>query len=63
VFGFGIGVFIGHMILNVLLYISPKKTIAAVKNPIISFAGSIAFMGLAVWGLIEAVKLLTGHHG
>ncbi|NDD84196.1 hypothetical protein EBZ38_07980, partial [bacterium] len=63
VFGFGIGVFVGHMILNILLYISPKKTIAAVKNPIISFAGSIAFMILAGWGIIEAIKLLSGHHG
>lgn len=62
VFGFGIGVFAGHMILNVLLYISPKRTIAAVKNPIISFLGSLAFFGLAIWGIIEAVKLLTGNH-
>ena len=63
VFGFGIGVFVGHMILNIFLYISPKKTIAAVKNPIISFIGSIVFMGLAVWGILEAVELLLGHHG
>lgn len=62
VFGFGIGVFVGHMVLNVLLYLSPEKTIAAVKNPIISFIGSIAFSLLAIWGLIEAVKLITGHH-
>jgi hypothetical protein len=62
VFGFGIGVFLGHMILNILLYLSPSKTIAAVKNPIISFLGSLAFIGLATWGLIEAVKLLTGTH-
>ncbi|MCA9323948.1 hypothetical protein KC992_02495 [Candidatus Saccharibacteria bacterium] len=61
VFGFGIGVFVGHMVLNILLYISPKRTIAAVKNPIISFLGSLAFFGLAIWGIIEAVKLLTGH--
>jgi hypothetical protein len=51
------------MILNILLYISPTKTIAAVKNPIISFVGSIAFMVLAGWGMVEAIKLLVGHHG
>ncbi len=62
VFGFGIGVFAGHMVLNILLYLSPKRTIAAVKNPLISFFGSLAFIGLSVWGLIEAVKLFTGHH-
>jgi hypothetical protein len=62
VFGFGIGVFAGHMILNVLLYISPKRTIAAVKNPIISFLGSLAFFGLAIWGIFEAIKLITGNH-
>ncbi len=62
VFGFAIGVFVGHMILNIFLYISPKRTIAIVKNPIISLLGSIAFIVLAGWGLIEAFKLLFLHH-
>lgn len=57
VFGFGIGVFAGHMILNMMLYISPSHTIRAVKNPIISFLGSLAFVGLGIWGLIEVVKI------
>lgn len=59
VFGFSIGVFAGHMILNILLYLSPSRTIKAVKHPIISFLGSIAFIGLGVWGLIEVVKMLA----
>lgn len=59
VFGFSIGVFAGHMILNILLYLSPSRTIKAVKHPIISFLGSIAFVGLGVWGLIEVVKMLA----
>lgn len=62
VFGFGIGVFLGHMILNIALYISPKRTIKAVKNPLIAFAGSVAFIILAAWGFIEAFKLLFLHH-
>lgn len=60
VFGFAIGVFVGHMILNIFLYLSPKRTIKAVKNPVISFLGSIAFVGLGIWGLIEVVELI-GH--
>lgn len=63
VFGFAVGVFLGHMVLNMLLYISPKHTISVVKNSIISFLGSIAFVGLAVWGIIETIKLLFFHHG
>lgn len=58
VFGFAIGVFLGHMVLNILLFLSPQKTIHAVKNPIISFLGSLAFVGLAVWGFIEAAHLI-----
>lgn len=58
VFGFSVGVFAGHMILNALLYISPERTIKAVKNPIISFLGSIAFVALALWGLIEVVHII-----
>lgn len=61
VFGFGVGVILGHMILNIFLYISPKRTISAVKNPLVSFVGSIAFIILAIWGFIEAYKLLFLH--
>ncbi len=62
VYGFAIGVFVGHMVLNIFLYLSPKRTIQAVKNPIISLFGSVAFVVLGIWGLIEAYKLLFLHH-
>jgi hypothetical protein len=62
VFGFAIGVLVGHMILNIALYISPDKTIKIVKNPVISVVGSVFFVLLAAWGLIEAFKLLFLHH-
>ena len=58
VYGFAIGVFLGHMILNIFLFLSPHTTISLVKNPIISFLGSLAFVGLGVWGLYEAAKLV-----
>lgn len=62
VFGFAIGVFLGHMLLNIFLFLSPAKTIHAVKNPIISLFGSLAFVGLALWGIYEAAKLIgLGH--
>ncbi len=62
VFGFSIGVLAGHMILNAFLFISPKKTIAIVKNSIISFIGSIAFIALAIYGFYEVYKILAGAH-
>ncbi len=58
VFGFAIGVFAGHMVLNMLLYASPDRTIVVVKNPVISFLGSIAFVGLALWGFYEVAHLI-----
>lgn len=61
VFGFASGVFVGHMLLNIALFLSPSLTIRAVKNPIISFIGSIAFIGLALWGLFEAARLIGFH--
>jgi len=57
VFGFIVGVFAGHMLLNMALFISPKKTIVAVKNPIISVGGGVVFVGLAVWGFYEGLSL------
>lgn len=61
VFGFSCGVLLGHMLLNIFLFISPNATIKLVKNPVISFIGSVAFVMLAVWGLYEVVKLLFLH--
>jgi hypothetical protein len=59
IFGFGIGVFLGHMILNILLFINPELTIKVVKNPVISIIGCIVFIGLASWGLYEVAHLIT----
>jgi hypothetical protein len=61
VYGFAIGVFLGHMILNIFLFISPQHTIKIVKNAYISFTGSIVFIGLAVWGLVEVFKIIFEH--
>ena len=57
VFGFAIGVLFGHMVLNLLLFISPTKTIALVKNKTIAFIGAVAFVILALWGMWEVVHL------
>lgn len=61
VFGFSIGVLAGHMILNAFLFVSPIKTIAIVKNSLVSFLGSLAFIALAIWGFWEVYKLLFVH--
>jgi len=58
VLGFAIGVISGHMILNMLLYISPTKTIKIVKNPIFALLGSIAFVALGAWGIREVFMLI-----
>jgi len=58
VFGFAIGVILGHMFLNIFLFVSPKTTIGVVKNPTISFLGSIALIGLSLWGFFEVYKIL-----
>jgi hypothetical protein len=62
VFGFGVGVFLGHCILNILLFINPKLTIKIIKNPIIAILGAIAFILLGSYGVYEAFKILSGQH-
>ena len=57
VFGFALGVMAAHMILNIGLFANPEATIKFFKNQWISFAGTVAFMGLPCWGIIEAVRL------
>ncbi|HRH93388.1 MAG TPA: hypothetical protein PKV72_02545 [Candidatus Peribacteria bacterium] len=58
VYGFAVGVLLGHMLLNLCLFLSPETTIRLVKQPVISFLGSLAFVGLAVWGLTEVWHIL-----
>ncbi len=62
VFGFGVGVILGHSLLNVALFTNPKFTIRLVKNPNVALIGAAAFIGLAIYGLIEAGKILLGLH-
>ncbi len=59
VFGFSIGVLLGHMILNIALFISPKRTVVLVRNHWIMLIGGVAFVGIAVWGFIEVFHILT----
>jgi hypothetical protein len=58
VFGFAFGVIIGHMLLTMVLFVSPATTIRIVSNPFVGLVGSVAFIGLAIWGIVEVVHLL-----
>lgn len=56
VFGFSLGVIGAHMLLNIALFINPDATVKIVRNEWVSFIGSLAFIGLGIWGLIEVAK-------
>lgn len=58
VMSFVIGVFLAHMILNVGLFANPKLTVKITKHPIVVIIGSIAFVGIGLWGLYEAAEIL-----
>ncbi len=60
VYGFAIGVIGAHTILNISLFLSPTRTIKAVKNEYISFAGTIAFIALALYGIWESGRIIFG---
>lgn len=58
VFGFAIGVFLGHMILNLGLFLSPKRTTALVQHPTVLIIGGVAFVIIAAWGFWEVAKIV-----
>ena len=58
VFGFSIGVLLGHMLLTIGLFSFPQKTVAIVKHPIVLMVGGIAFIGLALYGFYECIHIL-----
>lgn len=57
-FGFALGVMLGHMILNIGLFVWPSKTVQIVRHPFVLIIGGVAFIGLALWGFYEVFKLL-----
>ncbi len=60
VFSFSIGVVLAHTLLNAALFVNPDLTTRAVKNSWVSYIGTVAFVGIAIYGLVEIVKIL-GH--
>lgn len=58
VYGFAVGVIGAHTLLNIALFLSPTKTIEAVKNETVSFLGALAFIGLGVYGLMETFRII-----
>lgn len=58
-FGFALGVMLGHMILNIGLFVFPSLTVRVVRHPFVLILGGLAFIGLGLWGFFEAFKLLA----
>ena len=60
VFGFSLGVLMGHMLLTIGLFAFPKKTVSIVKHPIVLMIGGIAFILLGLYGFYEVFYIFTG---
>lgn len=58
VFGFAVGVFLGHMLLTASLFAAPSMTTRIVRSPIVLLLGSLAFIGIAAWGFYEVFQNL-----
>jgi len=58
VFGFALGVLLGHMLLNIGLFTFPKKTVQIVTHPFVLIGGGFAFIVLGLWGFIETARVL-----
>jgi hypothetical protein len=57
VFGFAIGVLLGHMILTIGLFAFPNKTVEVVKHPLVLIIGGLAFIGLGIYGFWEVIQI------
>ncbi len=58
VFGFTLGVMLGHMLLTIGLFLLPKKTVGIVKHPLVLIGGGLAFFGIGIFGFYEAAKII-----
>lgn len=59
VYGFSFGVFAAHTALNIALFLSPKRTIDAVRNDYVNFFGALAFVGIALYGIVDAGRIIA----
>jgi hypothetical protein len=55
---FSTGVFLGHMLLLLCLFASPRQTANLMKRPLIELLGGLAFLAIAAWGLVEISHLI-----
>jgi hypothetical protein len=60
VFGFTLGILLGHMLLTIGLFAFPKKTVEVVKHPMVLVIGGLAFIGLGIYGFYESVNIFLG---
>jgi hypothetical protein len=58
VFGFSVGILIGHMLLTIGLFAFPKFTVSVVKHPFVLIGGGLAFIGIALWGIWQALNIV-----
>jgi hypothetical protein len=58
VFGFSIGILLGHMLLTIGLFAFPKLTVSVVKHPFVLIIGGLAFIGLGLYGFYECINIL-----
>jgi hypothetical protein len=54
VFGFTLGILLGHMLLTIGLFAFPKLTVKIVKHPFVLIVGGLAFIALGLYGFYEA---------
>lgn len=59
VFGFTLGILLGHMLLTIGLFASPKKTVLFVKHPLVLIGGGLAFIAIGLFGFWEAFRVLV----
>ena len=59
VFGFTLGVMLGHMLLTIGLFLLPKKKVGIVKHPVVLIGGGLAFLAIGIFGFFEAFKILA----
>ena len=58
IYGFAVGIFAAHALLNIALFISPRYTVSLVRNSFIAYIGTVAFILLAVFGFVEVGRIL-----
>ncbi len=58
VFGFTLGILLGHTLLTIGLFVLTKQIVSLTRHPVVLIGGGLAFVAIGLFGFTEAIRVI-----